>query len=120
MQLYFKYIFFVVNEPAYPEFNNFAKYDVNGVRNFYVPVIDIDTNATIYLGVWHLLPEALVNYTVYDSTFNYEIELANGDYPVVLYFHGNSGTRIAPLATYKVLRQFFHVIGFDYRRKYIQ
>lgn len=111
--------FFSVNEPAYPEFNNFQKYDIHGVRNFYVPVTDIDTNATIYLGVWHLVPDALVNYTIHDSGFNYELELATGSYPVVLYFHGNSGTRIAPLNTYKVLRQVFHVIGFDYRSKYI-
>lgn len=110
---------FLVNEPANPEFNNFEKYDVKGVRNFYVPVIDIDTNATIYLGVWHLLPDALLNSTRSNYEFDYEMELANSDYPVVLYFHGNSGTRIAPLPTYRVLRQFFHVVGFDYRSKCI-
>lgn len=88
------------------------------MRNFYVPVIDIDSNATIYLGVWHLVPEALVNNSVYYSDFNYDLALANSNYSVVLYFHGNSGTRIAALSTYKVLRQFFHVIAFDYRSKY--
>lgn len=81
-------------------------------------MVDIDTNATIYLGVWHLVPEDLVNNTIYDPDFNYEMALAHSSYPVVVYFHGNSGTRIAPLSTYGVLRQFFHVIAFDYRRKY--
>lgn len=88
---------------------------MQGVRNFYLPVIDLDTNQTIYLGVWHLVPENIVNDTVYDPDFDYAASLAHSTSPVVVYFHGNSGTRIAPLSTYYVLREFFHVIAFDYR-----
>lgn len=110
---------FSENESQHLEFNNFQKYGVNGARNFYVSVKDVDTNANIYLGVWHLVPDALVNNTIYDENFNYEEQLATSGYPVLLYFHaGNRGSRIAPLATYNVLRQFFHVIAFDYRSKY--
>lgn len=108
----------LVLEPINPEYDNFEKYNVQGVRNFYVPVVDIDTNQTIYLGVWHLLPESLVNDSIKDPNYDFASQLAHSFHPVVIYFHGNSGTRIAPLDTYLVLREFFHVIAFDYRSKH--
>lgn len=114
-----QYNLFLENESEHLEFNNFQKYGVHGARNFYVSVKDVDTYVNIYLGVWHLVPDALVNNTIYDDNFNYEEQLATSGYPVLLYFHaGNRGSRIAPLAAYNVLRQFFHIISFDYRSKY--
>ncbi|KAF2896002.1 hypothetical protein ILUMI_10169 [Ignelater luminosus] len=97
--------------PPDPEFTNFKKYDVEGVRNLYVTVNEDDN---ITLGVWHILPYALVNDSIYDN-YNYSDALANSEYPVVLHFHGNGGNRIADLEMYNVLRMFFHIIAFDYR-----
>lgn len=97
--------------PPDPEFSNFNKYDVEGARNLYVTVNE-DENIT--LGVWHILPCALVNDSIYDN-YNYSDALANSEYPVVLHFHGNGGNRIADLEMYNILRMFFHIIAFDYR-----
>ncbi|KAB0792090.1 hypothetical protein PPYR_14051 [Photinus pyralis] len=79
---------------------------VPGGRNFYVTV-----NEDITLGVWHLLPQALLNVTQDDG----EEALAKGDYPVLFHCHGNGGNRLYHLDVYLRLTKFFHVVGFDYR-----
>lgn len=98
--------------PPDPEFTNFKKYGIEGVRNLYVTVNEAEN---ISLGVWHILPHAFINDTVYDENFNYSASLAHSKYPVILHFHGNGGNRIADLDMYDVLRAFFHVVSFDYR-----
>lgn len=107
----------LVDQPSNPEYNNFSKYGARGTRNIYVSVIDSLTNKTISLGAWHVLPESLISASEATTNYDFDEALSSGTHPVIIYFHGNSGTRIAPLNTYLVLRKFFHVIAFDYRRK---
>lgn len=69
--------------------------------------------------MWQILPKNLVNSSnVLDKEF-FDKALSNGQH-VILYNHGNSGHRVAPhrVELYAVLRQYFHVIAFDYRSKY--
>lgn len=81
---------------------------LQGTRNFYLP-----TAPKVHVGVWHVLPRDLVD-TFSENT---ETSLANGN-PIVLYLHGNSGSRATGhrVELYKLL-QFhnYHVIAFDYR-----
>ncbi|KAF5301889.1 hypothetical protein FQR65_LT08721 [Abscondita terminalis] len=98
--------------PTNAQFDNFSNYDLYGARNIYVSV---NESENIVLGVWHLLPEALVNISRENKDFNYTESLTKSDYPIVLHFHGNGGNRVANLEMYNVLRMFFHVIAFDYR-----
>lgn len=98
--------------PAHARYKNFSKYDVYGGRNIYVHV---NKTENIILGVWHLLPEALVNNSIDNVDFDYAESLVQSNYPIVLYFHGNGGNRVANIETYSLLRMFFHVIAFDYR-----
>lgn len=98
--------------PSEPEFSNFAKYNIQGARNVYVTV---DTDKNITLGVWHLLPHALVNRTIEDENFNYRESLGQAEFPVIIHFHSNGGNRIEFVNMYNVLRKYFHVIAFDYR-----
>ena len=65
--------------------------------------------------VRHVLPQSLMNksYDIDDQ----EKSLAEG-YPVVLYLHGNSGSRVNNhrLELYKILQSLdYHVITLDYR-----
>lgn len=105
-----------VDQPKNPQYANFELYGAQGTRNFYVTVDDYDDLSNkVSLGIWHLVPEKLVDEAEGSEGFDYQDSLRNSGWPVILYFHGNSGTRIAPLKTYKVLRKFFHVLAFDYR-----
>lgn len=63
------------DDPSNPEYTNFEKYGVQGVRNFYIPVKDMYTNDTIELGAWHLVPEELVNDTITYPDFDFENHL---------------------------------------------
>ena len=106
-----------VDQPKNPEYDNFEKYGAEAVRNIYVSTNNEDNSTLISLGIWHLLPEPLKK--IKNKTIDFEGELRSSEYDVVLYFHGNSGTRIYPLPTYEVLRKYFHVIAVDYRSKLI-
>lgn len=97
--------------PKHSEYGNFKKYNLSGSRLLYLPV---DDERNIVLGVWHVLPEPLVNESESES-FNYDRTLSDLDYPIVLHFHENGGNRIHYAPLYRILRQFFHVIAFDYR-----
>ncbi|KAI9558776.1 hypothetical protein GHT06_015565 [Daphnia sinensis] len=81
---------------------------LKGTRNFYV-----STEPKVQVGVWHVLPRDLVD-TYSDNS---EKSLAVGN-PIVLYLHGNSGSRATShrVELYKLL-QFhnYHVVAFDYR-----
>ncbi|XP_057368568.1 lysophosphatidylserine lipase ABHD12-like [Daphnia carinata] len=81
---------------------------LKGARNFYISI-----EPKVHVGAWHVLPRDLVD-TLSDNT---EQSLANGN-PIVLYLHGNSGSRATGhrVELYKLL-QFhnYHVIAFDYR-----
>ncbi|CAG9824240.1 unnamed protein product [Phaedon cochleariae] len=92
------------------DFSQPQKYGLDGTRNLYLPTED-----GITLGVWQILPENLVNSSETDDQY-FENILGNGQ-DVVIYHHGNAGTRLTGhrVELYKVLRKHFHVITFDYR-----
>ncbi|XP_014249652.1 monoacylglycerol lipase ABHD12 isoform X2 [Cimex lectularius] len=89
------------------DFEHPEKY-MNGVRNFY-----LKTDDNVTLGVWHLLPQKLIDY----SPEKYDTALSGGE-PIILYLHGNSGNRGAGhrIDLYKLLQnQNYHIVAFDYR-----
>ena len=66
-------------------------------------------------GVWHVLPKDLQTEELSDDGFQASLQL---DYPVMLYLHGNAGTRAAwhRVQLYKKMANMnFHVFAFDYR-----
>ncbi|GFG36128.1 hypothetical protein Cfor_02396 [Coptotermes formosanus] len=88
------------------------KLGLPATRNYY-----ITTDEGVTLGVWHVLPASLLNDSVNANDTFYEEALSHGE-PVILYMHGNSGSRGSPhrVELYTLLRNMnYHVIAFDYR-----
>jgi abhydrolase domain-containing protein 12 len=85
---------------------------MQGVRNFYVTV---DKNDNVTLGVWQILPSKLLSNVVENQYYDYEGILANENYNILLYLHGNGGIRAVRLELYHILRKYFHVMAIDYR-----
>ncbi|XP_066148281.1 lysophosphatidylserine lipase ABHD12-like isoform X1 [Euwallacea fornicatus] len=98
-----------VNVPSSADYENPQKYGINGARNFYISSDDIE------LGTWQILPSNLEGSNETSKEF-FDRILDNGQ-NVVIYTHGNGGCRLSShrIEIYQVLRQFFHVIAFDYR-----
>nr|CAI5846570.1 unnamed protein product [Callosobruchus analis] len=98
--------------PSDANYKNPSSYGLYGSRNFYVT-----HDGGVKLGVWHILPENHT-YPDYDSNEEryFEEALANGQ-DVIIYHHGNAGTRLTAhrVELYAILRKHFHVIAFDYR-----
>ncbi|XP_063774187.1 lysophosphatidylserine lipase ABHD12 isoform X1 [Pseudophryne corroboree] len=85
---------------------------LNHTCNFY---LQPEEDASI--GVWHTLPAVLWKEAQGKDQAWYE-EVMSTNYPVVLYLHGNAGTRGGDhrVQLYKVLSSMgYHVISFDYR-----
>lgn len=95
--------------PRNPSYNSPEKYDLPGTRNFYIKSED-----NVKLGVWHILPIGLVKDDMHEEYYNKSLK--DGP-PIILYMHGNSGNRAAGhrVELYKVLREKYQVIAFDYR-----
>ncbi|XP_063216044.1 lysophosphatidylserine lipase ABHD12 isoform X2 [Bacillus rossius redtenbacheri] len=101
-----------VNYPWNTDLKNPSKFGLNGIRNFY-----IKTEDNIEIGVWHILPASLRNSSREKNNSFYEDALAS-DKPVVLYLHGNSGSRASGhrVELYQLLSNLgYHVIAIDYR-----
>lgn len=102
-----------LNNLRWPPFIDFTQPELLGLgetRNFYLQV-----SPEIRLGVWHILPKSLHDKARADDEFE---RLLKDTKPVILYLHGNSGTRAGwhRVGLYKVLSQMdFHVIAVDYR-----
>uniref|UniRef100_A0A2H8TVS7 Monoacylglycerol lipase ABHD12 n=3 Tax=Melanaphis sacchari TaxID=742174 RepID=A0A2H8TVS7_9HEMI len=103
-----------LNHDFMPDVQNYSYpevYGMEGTRNFYIITKDYIT-----LGVWHILPSNLiVKYGKNES--NYESLLSHGE-PIIIYMHGNSGTRANDLRLelYRKLQNInCHVIAVDYR-----
>jgi abhydrolase domain-containing protein 12 len=67
----------------------------------------------------HILPASLMNDSMNANDSFYEELLSHGE-PVIVYMHGNSGSRGSPhrVELYTLLRNMnYHVIAFDYRSK---
>lgn len=110
--LYCKY--FSVNFPKNSNFSNPSYYGLEGVRNFH-----LKTDDDITIGVWQILPGHIVNKTKEFKRDDFEEYLSNEEQNIIIYNHGNSGTRAANhrVELYQVLRKHFHVIAYDYRSK---
>lgn len=103
------YIHFV-RTPFFVDISNPAEFGLRNTRNFHLVQHD-----GCSLGVWHILPNAY-QYNVTHSE-EYISALADGA-TVVLYLHGNTGTRGIPhrVQLYESLAERgYHVITFDYR-----
>ncbi|KAK4872834.1 hypothetical protein RN001_014863 [Aquatica leii] len=100
-----------VTVPLQPNVSNPSKCGIKGVLNFY-----LTTNDDVKLGVWHIVPEDLIEESTNQDESYYKSLLSNGR-DIIIYNHGNAGNRSAPhrLELYEVLRRHFHVITFDYR-----
>lgn len=109
--LYLIQIFYITGDIPGHNFSNPKQYNIRGVKNFYVNVDQGYNNIT--LGVWHVLPEGLVDVILKPE--DYEEELMKDEYPVIVFLHGNNNVRTDNVAIYRVLRKYFHVIACDYR-----
>lgn len=108
--------YFLVNLPTDPEyFKSFE--NQGGLNNFYITVENEDEGTMVSLGVWHFLPEPLLDETVHNRK-NYQKSLRNSSFSVLLYFHGSGETRADLLKKCYKLRLNFHVIIFDYRGEF--
>ncbi|VVC24112.1 Hypothetical protein CINCED_3A001964 [Cinara cedri] len=100
-----------VRIPAVVNYSHPENYGIKGANNFYIKTFD-----NITLGVWHILPGNLLKKYDEDKS-SYERLLSNGE-PIVIYMHGNSGTRANEhrVQLYHVLQKInCHVIAVDYR-----
>ncbi|XP_003243739.1 monoacylglycerol lipase ABHD12 isoform X1 [Acyrthosiphon pisum] len=100
-----------VRMPSSVNYSHPEMYGIRGTRNFH-----IKTNDNMTLGVWHVLPRNLLE-KYEDDNSTYEQLLSHGE-PIVIYMHGNSGTRANEhrVQLYHVLQDInCHVIAVDYR-----
>nr|XP_018916613.1 PREDICTED: monoacylglycerol lipase ABHD12 isoform X1 [Bemisia tabaci] len=112
-------MFLFLNFVRYPYNVDLAKPSQAGIKggmNFY-----IDTEDGARLGTWHILPQHLAEegdkLSKLEKKDRFDEWVRNGD-PVVLYMHGNSGTRAAShrVDLYEVFQKLnFHVVAVDYR-----
>nr|XP_023019042.1 monoacylglycerol lipase ABHD12-like isoform X1 [Leptinotarsa decemlineata] len=115
------FMFFPVQNPKQPEFDNPLKYDIKGVMNFYITVKDIEKSENIStlvsIGAWVILPESDINETIIQAhnISSAKELLQKTTYPVLLYMHGVACNRILPTSTYEVARKYFFIISLDHR-----
>lgn len=102
-----------LNNLRWPPFIDFSSPETFGLgptRNFY-----LTTDQNITLGLWHILPQSLRKLDAPKDSYP---GILKSSRPVILYLHGNSGTRAGfhRVGLYKLLSNLdFHVIAVDYR-----
>ncbi|PIK61417.1 putative monoacylglycerol lipase ABHD12 [Apostichopus japonicus] len=101
--------------PVFVDFHLPEQYNITATQNVYLTAED-----GVNIGVWQVLPESLGHRFKGSSVENTGLfdEALGDDKPVVLYFHGNSGTRATyhRILLYKLLASMdVHVIAVDYR-----
>jgi len=111
-----------VRWPKNVNFNDPDAEGLPGTRNFY-----LESEPGVKVGVWHTVPQSLVNESKGKNEEWYENSLRDNDSTVILYLHGNTAHRAGNhrLELYKVLRgqqNFgcceplgYHVVSMDYR-----
>ncbi|KAJ8926215.1 hypothetical protein NQ314_021435 [Rhamnusium bicolor] len=112
-----KNVLILVDQPKNPEFNNPAKYNIDGVVNFYVTTLDLDNSTLVNIGAWMIIPDDEINsYADKSHTVATASDiLSRTKKPILLYMHGVACNRILPVGTYTVARKNFLVIAVDYR-----
>ena len=109
MSLYFH----LVHWPKHIDFDQPENEGLNGARNFY-----LKTDLKVEVGVWHIVPKDLIEESKGKNSSWFEKSLSQGRHPIVLYLHGNTGSRAREhrVELYKVLQNLnYHVVCFDYR-----
>ncbi|XP_035704338.1 lysophosphatidylserine lipase ABHD12 isoform X2 [Folsomia candida] len=84
-----------------------------GTRNLY-----LTPEEGISIGVWHLLPNSLIADSKGRNDEYWENAMRNSGRPIILYLHGNSGSRAGPhrKELYQILQELdSHVLCLDYR-----
>ncbi|XP_071490816.1 lysophosphatidylserine lipase ABHD12-like [Diadema antillarum] len=100
--------------PIFRNYHEPQTYGLAGARNIYLPSTD-----GVTLGVWQVLPRGVApedGASEIPAEF-FDAALAD-ERPVVMYCHGNSGSRANPhrVEVYKVLSNLgYHVVAVDYR-----
>lgn len=86
-------------------------------------ISDIETNTKVEIGAWHILPGSalplcVTNHETNRTAIDDKIAFAD-DRPIILYVHGNGGTRAGnhrSMLYHKLAYEFnFHIVTFDYR-----
>ncbi|XP_014680943.1 PREDICTED: monoacylglycerol lipase ABHD12-like [Priapulus caudatus] len=99
---------------AWPPFIDLSMPELHGLPAACAFYLESEPGVT--LGVWHILPKNLAKESKPSEDY---CELLLGDsQPVILYLHGNAGTRAGyhRVQIYKMLSDLnFHVIALDYR-----
>lgn len=98
--------------PPLVNLSNPKELGLNATRHFF-----LDSAPEVTVGVWHILPEKLASEMPSPDEAQYISLLQDGS-PIVLYLHGNAGTRAAwhRVQLYRVLTTIgFHVVTIDYR-----
>ncbi|XP_047207736.1 lysophosphatidylserine lipase ABHD12 isoform X1 [Girardinichthys multiradiatus] len=85
---------------------------LNHTHNFY-----LEAEAGLKIGVWHTVPARMWR-EAQGKDGDWYVSTFNSAHPVILYLHGNAGTRGGDhrVQLYKVLSSLgYHVVTFDYR-----
>lgn len=103
-----------VHWPKHIDFDKPENEGLEGARNFY-----LKTDSKVEVGVWQILPNDLIEESKDKDVKWFEQSLGKEkDRPIVLYLHGNTGSRAREhrIELYKVLQNLnYHIICFDYR-----
>lgn len=101
-----------VHWPKHVDFDKPENEGLEGAINFY-----ISTDLKVEVGVWHILPQELIQSGKDKDQKWFDSALSKGQ-PIIFYLHGNTGSRAREhrVELYKVLQKLnYHVIAFDYR-----
>ena len=72
----------------------------------------------VTLGVWQIIPEEMRSDIVKNEEYNFDGALANDNYNLLIYLHGNGADRASSIELFAILREFFHIFAVDYRGKF--
>lgn len=91
------------------------------IKRIFFHLMEFSPNCTYMCNIVfrHILPASLMNDSM-NASDSFYVELLSHGEPVIVYMHGNSGSRGSPhrVELYTLLRNMnYHVITFDYRSK---
>ncbi|CAH1983499.1 unnamed protein product [Acanthoscelides obtectus] len=111
------FMFFPVDQPKHPEFDQPEKYDIDGVVNFHIRLVDTDGSTEVSIGTWLIVPDDEKEKHAlrpHDISTAAKI-IRNTVKPILIYMHGVACNRILPNEAYTVARKEFLVVAMDHR-----